>query len=675
MNVPHPVSSRSPVDILLVEDSRIDRMLTVEALKDLRVAHAVHCVPDGEEALDFLRRRGRFRDAPRPDMILLDLNLPRLEGGALLAEIKADEELGQIPVLVLTTSSAEEDVRAAYAARANGFVTKPVDPEHFGRVVRAIEDFWFEAATLPPGPGVRPARASAAPGAEAEDGPCRVLLVEDSASDALLIEAALAESRSLRFTCERAERLSVALGRLREEAFDAIVTDLCLPDSEGDETLRQVLRAAGGVPVIVLTVMDDEQRGLDLLRAGARDCLVKGELGAKALGRALRQAVDRARVEERLRQVQRMESIGVLAGGVAHEFNNLLTVIRGNAELISLGRLDGRAAASAAGQIMWAADRGAAVTRQLLTFGRRERLRPVPVELNAAVREFAATLRRLIGPKVDIAVRLGCEPLPLLADPGMIEQVMMNLVMNARDAMPGGGGVTLETRRVELGSGRTDAPPPPAGPGAYARLTVLDTGAGIPAEVLPHVFEPFFTTKETGKGSGLGLAMVYGVVRQHRGEVTVKSLPGQGSAFDVWLPLSEEAKPEEPAATGFVSPGKGETVLLVEDEDLVREMAATVLRMQGYEVIEAANGVDALARWDEVGERVDVLLTDLLMPGGMTGDELILRLREKRPDLRVVLSSGHGGSSAAHRLEGVCFVPKPYTLESLNGALRRALQA
>jgi len=678
MTTDKPVPGQAPIQILLVEDSRIDRMLALEALKELRAPHTVHCVEDGEEALDFLRRRGRFGDVPRPDLILLDLNLPRTSGREVLLEVKGDEDLRLVPVLVLTTSGAEEDAREAYAAHANGFITKPVDLDDYLRVVRAVEAFWFGVVKRPPAPRARPSGGQTAPGARPRDGVCRVLLVEDSASDALLIESALEESTSLRFVCERAERLSGALARLRSEAFDAVVTDLSLPDSEGLDTLRQVARAAGDAPVIVLTVMDDERRGLELLRAGARDCLVKGELGARALGRAIRQAVDRARFEERLRRAQRMESIGVLAGGVAHDFNNLLTIVRGNAEMLSLGALDANATAAAARQIIAAADRGAKLTRQLLTYGRRERLRPVPAELNATVGEFASTLGRLMGPSIEIRTRLGDAPLPILADPGMIEQVMMNLVMNARDAMPGGGVVTLETQRVEIDGADGAEPSPPAGPGAYARLTVRDTGQGIPAEALPHVFEPFFTTKEAGKGSGLGLAMVYGAVSQHRGEVGVRSLPGQGAEFVVWLPLAE-SPPSAPAAEPRVetpsAPGSGETILLVEDEDLVREMAATVLRLHGYVVIEAATGAEALARWDEIGGRVDLLLTDLLMPGGVSGDELVRRLREKRPGLRAIVSSGYSGAVEGLKIEGIEFVPKPYTLETLMRAVARTARA
>jgi signal transduction histidine kinase len=684
MNFPGPNVAVRPIDILLVEDSGVDRMLTAEALREFRVVNALHCVADGEEALDFLRRRGRHAEAPRPDLILLDLNLPRKDGREVLAEIKADPLLKQIPVVVLTTSSAEEDLLDAYGSHANCYITKPIDLEQFGRVTRSLENFWFEIVTLPPRPqfgrgGEAGDRSAADGGPRPGEQHCRVLLVEDSASDALLLESALADSVAMRFSTERVDRLVAAVDRLRAGGIDAVVTDLSLPDSEGVETLRKVCRAAGDTPVIVLTAMDDERRGLELLREGARDCLVKGELGGRALARAIRQAVDRAHVEERLRHAQRMESVGVLAGGVAHDFNNLLTIIRGNAELISEGRLEPGAGAAAARQIITAADRGATLTRQLLTFSRRERMRARPVELNEALREFAKMLRRLLGPTIKLEERLCAEPMRLVADPGMIEQVVMNLAINARDAMPGGGRLTLETSRVELAAAIEGAEPcPPAGPGPYALLAVRDTGAGIPADVLPHVFEPFFTTKETGKGTGLGLATVYGVVRQHRGEVNVRSEPGSGAEFRVWLPIAEAPTAEPAASAAPVEPGgAGGTILLVDDEELVREMAASVLRLQGYEVIEAGDGVEALARWEEAGDRVRLLLTDLLMPEGISGAELARTLLARKPGLRVVYSSGHAGSlhRELHLVEGLNHVAKPYTLEALTRTVRRALQS
>ncbi len=657
------------VDILLVEDSGVERLLTMDALRGLRVAHTLHCVDDGEEAMEFLRRAGAYSRAPRPDLILLDLKLPRKNGCEVLEEIKADPALRSIPVVVLSSSAAEEDLREAYGAHANCYLTKPIDLEQFGRVARSLEAFWFEAVSLPPAPGqatgpVAPSATASAPGL------CRVLLVEDSPSDAILLESALRDSVSLRFSTERVERLGEALGRLRTVAYDAVVTDLSLPDSEGLETLRRLVRAAGDTPVIVLTAMDDERKGMELLHVGARDCLVKGELGGRALARAVRQAVDRSRMEARLRQAQRMESVGVLAGGVAHDFNNLLTIIRGNAELFSAGA--STEVGEAGRRIMAAADRGAALIRQLLAFGRRERLRVRPIELNAALVDFMPMLRRLLRPSIQCEERFCREPLPMLADPSRIEQVVMNLALNAMDAMPQGGRLAIETSRVER-TAEDSRPCPPAGPGPYALLTVRDSGEGIPADVLPHVFEPFFTTKPTGRGTGLGLAAVYGLVRQHHGDVEARSDPGRGAEIRVWLPLAASPDPVAELADAG-RPVAGETVLLVEAEPLLREMAASGLRKEGYDVVEAGGPVEALSLWEKAGARIGVLLTDVSMPG-LSGQDLARLLQGRKPGLRVVFFGvepeptrvGTGG------MEGVAFLAKPYTLQALNEVVREAL--
>ncbi len=653
-------------------------MPTAEALREFRVANTLHTVADGAEAMDFLRRQGRHRGAPRPDLVLFDLESARKDGRDVLAEIEADACLKPIPVVVLATASGKADSPGACSARAHRQIIKPIDLEQLGRVARSLENVWFEIVGLSPeSPRVAAERLVAEEG-ETTPGICRVLLVEDSPTDARLLESALAGSRTMRFCVEPVARLAEAIDRLRTEAYDVVVTDLSLPDSEGVETLRKVLEAAGRTPVVVLSAMDDEEMGLSLLHEGARDCLVKGELGGRALARAIRQAVDRAKVEERLRHAQRMESVGVLAGGVAHDFNNLLTIIRGNAELIATGYFDAVAGAGAARQIMAAADRGATLTRQLLTFSRRERLKTEAVELNATLAEFMNMLRRLMGPNILVTDMLCADALPMLADPGMIEQVVMNLALNAKDAMPAGGRLTIATERISVnGAAGGGELAPPAGPGPYALLTVTDTGTGIARDVLPHVFEPFFTTKETGKGAGLGLATVYGVVRQHRGDVQVSSEPGRGTVFRLRLPLAEAAEARPPAGASVAPRGAGETILLVDDEEMVRSMAASVLRMQGYEVVEAASGVEALASWGEIAARVRLLFTDLLMPDGISGRDLARILVARKPTLRVVYSSGHVGDlrQEPRLAEGVHFVAKPYTLENLARTVHEALGA
>jgi CheY-like chemotaxis protein len=322
------------------------------------------------------------------------------------------------------------------------------------------------------------------------------------------------------------------------------------------------------------------------------------------------------------------------------------------------------------------------LTRQLLTYSRRERLRAAALELNHVVVEMTDMLRRMLGPAIRLELRLSETPLRMEADVGLIEQVVMNLAINAREVMPDGGVLSVATSRVELtadGAG----PHPPAGPGAYACLAVSDTGPGIPADVLPHVFEPFFTTKEPGRGTGLGLATVYGAAQQHRGAVEALSEPGRGAEFRVWLPLSDasEAAPVS-AEAGFAEAAKetvegGGLILVVDDEEMVREMAAMALCSHGYEVVMAEGGAEALKLWPDVAGRVALLFTDLLMPG-ISGQELARRVLEMSPGLPVVYSSGFHDRELVremHLKEGVNFVGKPYSLEALIGTVRRSLAA
>ncbi len=679
---------RKTIEILLVDDSATDRMLAAEALKTGGMVNALHTVEDGEEAMQFLRREGKYRDAPRPDLILLDLNMPRKDGREVLAEVKQDPYLKYIPVVILTTSKADEDVLAAYGLHANCYITKPLDFAQFGKVASSLENFWFQMVTLPPEESLealkhaRPVKeepSSVAP-VHLQDKVWRVLIVEDSATDALLISAALEESNSMKFSSVRVDRVESAEARLRMESFDVIVSDLGLPDSQGMETVSRMCRAASGVPLIVLTMTDDDALGLQILQVGAVDYIVKGQISTRALSRAIRYAIDRRNIEEQLRHSQRMESIGVLAGGVAHDFNNMLTIIRGNAELQMIGGLGAAQIRSAAEQVLLASDRAATLTRQLLTFSRRQSLKLEQVDLNEVVGDFTKMLRRLLGPTIQLELHLAAHPLPIHADAGMIEQIIMNLAVNARDAMPSGGVLNVQTFAVKIVSGGKSTIPP-AGPGDYVRLVVKDAGAGIPADILPHIFEPFYTTKQVGEGTGLGLSTVFGIVQQHRGLIEVVSEPGRGTTFTISLPLGvtgDAVTQQETPRPVELKKGGGETILLVDDEELVRDLAAMILRMNGYKVIEVRTGSEALLRWPEIGDNVDLVLTDMVMPDGVSGQELCRRLHEQNPDIRVAYCTGYSSGVRVKELrltEGVNYLTKPYSVEALLGLVRTRLES
>jgi PAS domain S-box-containing protein len=343
---------------------------------------------------------------------------------------------------------------------------------------------------------------------------------------------------------------------------------------------------------------------------------------------------ERKQLEEQLRQVQKMEAIGQLSGGVAHDFNNLLTVIKGQISLLQCAGPRDPETDQSLEDISLAADRAANLTRQLLAFSRRQVLQLRDLNINDVVAGMGSMVRRIVGE--DVEVELACAPgvIGVQADTGMMEQVILNLVVNARDAMPKGGGLRIETARVEIDA-ETARKRPEARAGSFVRLTVADTGTGIPPDTLPKIFEPFFTTKEFGKGTGLGLATVYGIVQQHRGWISVDSEIGAGTRFHVHLPALDGVPLS--TAVGLAEPqgttGGGETILLVEDEAEVRAVARFALVRQGYHVLEAEHGAKALAVWAEHAAQIKLLLTDVVMPGGISGVDLAQRLREEQGDV------------------------------------------
>jgi PAS domain S-box-containing protein len=389
-----------------------------------------------------------------------------------------------------------------------------------------------------------------------------------------------------------------------------------------------------------------------------------------------RDVTNEVHLEGLYRQAQKMEAVGQLAGGVAHDFNNILTSMFMQIELIDLDEGLSEEIREGLRQLRADTHRAADLTKQLLLFSRRQLMQPVNLDLNEVIMNFAKMLQRIIGEDVRLQLNLNSTPLVTHADSGMLEQVLMNLAVNARDAMKGGGLLGIETTAVTVEAGG-ERPDPEASPGAYVAFSVRDTGGGIPPDVLPRIFEPFFTTKEAGKGTGLGLATVFGIVKQHKGWIKVDNRPGEGVTFRVHLPASKvslQATPPEPGRRRHM--GGTETILMVEDELAVRKSAVMVLERQGYRVIEAADGVEALRVWEEQGAAVDLVLTDMVMPEGLSGRDLSTRLQEGHPGLRVIFTSGYSVEMAGkelHLSRGENFIQKPFTPEQLLGIVRRSL--
>jgi signal transduction histidine kinase len=384
----------------------------------------------------------------------------------------------------------------------------------------------------------------------------------------------------------------------------------------------------------------------------------------------------RREVEERARQSERLEVIGQLAGGVAHEANNQMTVILGASEfLLRQAQLSGVARADVE-RIRAAAERTAAITGQLLAFSRRQVLQPRVLDLHETVRGLEAVLRRALGERSTLALGLRAPGAQVVADPGQLAQVLLNLVLNSRDAMPLGGRVTIETSRVELTEHYARHHPGVAiRPGHYAMLSVSDTGHGMSRDTVAHVFEPFYTTKAIGKGTGLGLATVYGIVKQSGGYVWPYSELGQGTTFKVYLPISDESVAHAPAPPRAPR-ASGERVLLVEDEPVVRQMAARALQEYGYAVSEAGDGLEALRLIEDGAQTIHVMVTDVVMPG-MDGPELARRVAVLRPGLPVLFMSGYTDDEIVRRglLEaGQPFLQKPFTPEALSEQVAELLK-
>jgi signal transduction histidine kinase/ActR/RegA family two-component response regulator len=441
-----------------------------------------------------------------------------------------------------------------------------------------------------------------------------------------------------------------------------------------EETAAVVAAAAAGrrTDSVPLAVDRPGTRALQLVASASPITDREGNVEGVLL--LLDDVTDRQQLEQHVRQAERLGAMARLAGGVAHDFNNLLTVIRGYSEVLLKTLPAGDERRDDVDAILDAAHRAAELTKQLLAIGRRPVLEPEVLDLHRHVEKLGPVLQRLVGDDVDLRVVTSAEAGTVRVDPGDLDQAVMNLVINARDAMPDGGRIMVETRTVELRSRGASLAGVTAG--RYVLVTVADTGSGMAPEIAEHCFDPFFTTKGRGRGTGLGLAAVYGTATQAGGHATVESAVGRGTTFRMWLPEVEPAQDEAPAPAvrGVRSVarrrrmpfGSKRRVLLVEDEAPVRTLARVTLEEAGYEVLEAASAEEATARLAADGEGVHVLVSDVVL-GGMTGDELAVRLRRRQPGLRVVLMSGF--TEQALQLEPDAFLAKPFPFDELVAAV------
>ena len=518
--------------------------------------------------------------------------------------------------------------------------------------------------------------------------PLSLLFLEDDPIDADLVAATLMEA-GLSCTVTRVDRRVDFLKALESGGFDLILADYSIPGFDGMTALSLAREHAPDIPFLFVSATIGEELAIDAMHLGATDYVLKQRLGrlVPSVQRALRERDERrerkraeealAQSERQFRQAQKMEAVGRLAGGIAHDFNNLLTVIMGYSHVLAteLGRqhpLYGKIE-----ETQKAGERAAMLVRQLLAFSRKQPLEPRHLSLNNVVANLEGMLQRLIGADIRLVISLDPGNGQVRADQAQLEQVLMNLVVNARDAMLNGGTLTIETAQVELARSplyHVD----PLVPGPYVKLSVADTGSGMDRETQAHIFEPFFTTKEEGKGSGLGLSTVFGIVTQSGGAIDVTSRVGHGTRFDIFFPrVAADAHAASSPQASTQPVGGHETILLVEDDASVRLLLRDALRKLGYRVIEAKQGLEACLLASQELDRLDLLLTDMVMPG-MGGRELAQHLIAIKPELRILFMSGFTddvGILTGHERGTSGFLQKPFTPDLLARTVRKILDA
>ena len=658
---------------------------------------------DGCKAFDIARH-------DRPHLVISDVAMPCMDGIELCRRIRAEASLQITPILLVSAHRRDaESAIEGLEAGADEYLEAPYEPMRLiAHAARLVERARSEAALHEADQRAvkeyerllnRIASLALALG-RARDLTVvfRAVLEFALAStpcDGLLISLYNAdlEERRLAFVWSKDEEIDLSLlpaipkmsgpQRRAVEMGEAVFTDDYQAAVAGLKVVKagqdpRVARSSLAVPMSIMgkIVGAIEVQSFELA-AFRREHATAMEMAANLAANAIENVrlLEREHEQgEQLRQSQKLESIGRLAGGIAHDFNNLLTAINGYSDLMLRRLGEGDPLRRNAEEIRKAGERAASLTRQLLAFSRKQVLQPLVLDLNGVVADMDKLLRRLIGEDIDLVTSLEPKLGRVKADPGQIEQVVMNLAVNARDAMPRGGHLTIETRNVYLDKAYAHTHVS-VQPGRYVMIAVSDTGVGMDAKIREHIFEPFFTTKEAGKGTGLGLSMIYGIVKQSGGNIWVYSEPGHGTTFKIYLPqVKEEASTESSVAASDVLRGT-ETILIVEDEDRLRELIREILEMEGYTVFAASNGHEALSICEQQEGTIDLLITDVVMPE-MSGRELAESLEHKRSEVKVLFMSGYTDDAVVRH--GVLkassfFLQKPFTPDALARKVREML--
>lgn len=507
-----------------------------------------------------------------------------------------------------------------------------------------------------------------------------ILVIEDRHADFMMVERHLKQS-SLSASCSRVDTLPALNEAIAQGNWHLVLADYNVPRLIFQETLNLLLTELPEVPIIMVTGSLGEEKAVELLKMGVCDFVLKGNLArlVPAIERSLKDTAElraKRETEEELRQAHKMEAVGLLAGGVAHDFNNILSAIYGYSHLILSQSVDNEPVKKYVDEIIKASERAAALTRSLLALSRKQLVTLAVIDLNEVIKGNEAFLNRLIREDIELKITCTSESLTVLADRGQIEQVIMNLVANARDAMPNGGKLNIETVSATIdqafidnhGYGKA---------GAYSSFSVSDSGFGMDNDTQSHIFEPFFTTKEQGKGTGLGLSMCYGIIKKHDGFIIVNSEPGAGTIFTAYLPTVKAAvKVENLERRGaLIIHGRNETILLCEDDAGLLKLTTELLNHYGYYVIEAVDGQDGVDKFIEFGDSIDLVIMDLIMPR-MNGREAGKKMRAGHPDLKVIFVSGYAGDiyiEGNMLNEKTMFIQKPVLPDELVTKIRNLL--
>lgn len=694
------MAPNSPL-ILVVDDTPATLRLLSEHLGSQLFQVAI--ANDGEEAMTRCR-------VIRPDLVLMDIMMSGLDGITATKRMANDPELSSVPVILMTSLHDTESKLEGFNAGAVDYLTKPLNlPEVTARVKTHLRLRDLQRVLV------------------LKNDELQAEIGKRATAEGLLLEAnSLLEQRVLARTAELTEAnklLSREIDERRkiETTLRANEERLRLLYDENPAiyfslTSKGVILSVNphgashfgyrhadlvGKSIHALTHEHDR----DLLGQKIQACIdhpgatiswelrrltVDGQtLVVREIARAIPQQqgthlilvvsediTPRQKLEAQLRQAQKMDAFGQLAGGVAHDFNNILTVILGQAQSVDFPDVNDADRASALREIAQAAHRASKLTRQLLVFSRRHDMLRMQTDLNVIVTDLAKMLGRFLGAKVELSYQLSSANLPIEGDASLLEQVLLNLCINARDAMPSGGRLVLRTERKMFSVSEAEPYIKASKDCEYALVCVQDSGTGIPADLLSRIFEPFFSTKEEGQGTGLGLTTSQSIVQQHGGWIQVSSSPGNGSVFSVVLPLSNAGLALVKVPEKAASPRGSARVLLVEDEPGVRKSTAQILRRNGYTVIEACDGRQALELWEEQSSGIDLLLTDIVMPGELDGHALASRLLSFKPELRVAFMSGYNPSMILRGKDdgsAALLLPKPFTVSQLLQFIRDAL--